>query len=265
VKAKLPDVKGYVGINQNYAWGQDSWRDFDLTMQSVMPSSKPSKKLQWPKIFAGQYGAEVSSLLLSKDDLVHSSFWGGDLEAFIFQASPRGLFKRKKVVLTVGGTAVYRLGNKMPEGVVLGARGPYGIYATSDSALNQWFRKAYIAKTGTPPTGPSYQYAQAVLAAKFAYDKAAKDNGGKFPSDEQVIAALKGATFESFSTTVKMALGKGHQAITDHVYGLTKWDADKKEVVVTDVVKFAAECVLPPEGVSSVEWIKGGMKGAKCS
>ena len=27
------DVNGYVGLNQNYAWGQDSWRDFDLAMK----------------------------------------------------------------------------------------------------------------------------------------------------------------------------------------------------------------------------------------
>jgi branched-chain amino acid transport system substrate-binding protein len=26
--AKLKDVKRFSGINQNYAWGQDSWRDF---------------------------------------------------------------------------------------------------------------------------------------------------------------------------------------------------------------------------------------------
>ncbi len=29
VKEKFPNTKGYTGINQNYAWGQDSWRDFD--------------------------------------------------------------------------------------------------------------------------------------------------------------------------------------------------------------------------------------------
>ena len=28
------DIKGYIGLNQNYAWGQDSWRDFSLAMKS---------------------------------------------------------------------------------------------------------------------------------------------------------------------------------------------------------------------------------------
>lgn len=264
IKAKLGDVKSYTGLNQNYAWGQDSWRDFDLGMNVLMPDTKASDKLQWPKIFAGQYGAEISALLLSKDELIHTSFWGGDLEAFIFQASSRGLFARKKVVLTVAGTAVYRLGKKMPEGVVLGARGPYGILAQSESELNNWFRATYRDRYGVNPTGPSYMYAQGILAAKVAYDKAAADNGGQFPNTDQVIAALEGASFESFSTTVNMALNKGHQAVTDHIYGMTKWDSDAGEPVMTDVIKFSAECVMPPDGVNSVEWIKGGMQGAKC-
>jgi branched-chain amino acid transport system substrate-binding protein len=260
----LGGVKGYTGINQNYAWGQDSWRDFDLSMKVLSGGSTASDKLQWPKLFAGQYGTEISALLLAKEELVHTSFWGGDLEAFIFQALPRGLFKKKKVLLTVAGTAVYRLGKKMPEGMILGSRGPYGIYAADvKNPLNDWFRAAYINRYNNPPTGPAYQYAQAVLAAKIAYDKAAAKAGG-FPSTDQVIAALEGLEFDSMSTKVRMALNNGHQAITDHVYGITKWDKEAGGPVMTNVQRFNAECVMPPDGVNSVDWIKGGMKGAKC-
>ena len=31
-----------------------------------------------------------------------------------------------------------------------------------------------------------------------------------------------------------------------------------------EVKFYPAECVNPPEGVKSVDWINGGMKGAKC-
>ena len=264
VKDMLPDVKSYTGINQNYAWGQDSWRDFDLSMKYLMPSTKASDKLQFPKIFAGQYGSEISALSLDDADLVHSSFWDGDLEGFIFQATARGLFKKKKVVFTVGGTAAYRLGKKMPDGLILGARGPYGILVRDrKTALNEWFINTYKDRYGTYPSGPAYQYGQAVLATKVAYDKAATAAGG-FPSQDQVIAALTGLEFESFSTTVKMALGGGHQAVTEHVYGITQWNAEEAEPGVRDVKFYPGECVMPPDGVTSVDWIKGGMKGAKC-
>ena len=260
VKEKFPNTKGYTGIQQNYAWGQDSWRDFDLTMKQILPSAKASDNVQFPKIFAGQYGSEISAISLDEADLVHSSFWGGDLEAFIFQGAARGLFKEKVGVLTVGGTAAYRLGKKLPDGLVLGARGPYGILVKDrDSALNQWFVNTYKNLYGTFPSGPAYQYGQAILAAKIAYDKAGSD-----ATDEQLADALRGASFESFSTTVDMALGGGHQAITENGYGITKYDAENGENIVTEVKFYPATCVMPPEGVNSVEWIEGGMQGAKC-
>jgi len=260
VKEKYPDLKGYTGINQNYAWGQDSWRDFDLTLKQIMPNSMASDKTQFPKIFAGQYGSEISAMSLDKADLIHTSFWGGDLEAFIFQGNARGLFKKKIGVFTVGGTAAYRLGKKLPDGLVLGARGPYGILVRDrDSALNQWFVNTYKNLYGTYPSGPAYQYGQAILAAKIAYDKAGSD-----ASDEALGDALRGITFESFSTTVEMSLGGGHQAVTENGYGITKYDDENGENVVTDVKFYPGSCIMPPEGVNSVDWIKGGMKGAKC-
>ena len=261
VKAKMPDISGFVGINQNYAWGQDSMRDFALAMKTLMPDVKESDKNQWPKLFAGQYGTEISALTLDKADLIHTSFWDGDLESFIFQATPRGLFQRKKVVGTVAETAQFRLGKKLPEGVALGARGPYGVYA-HDTELNQWFRKAYIDRYGTPPTGPSYQYAQAVLALKIAYDKAAAAGD---PTQEGAIKALESiGEFEAFGATIKMALANGHQAITESALGVTKWDDENGYMSVTDVEYYPAECIMPPAGQTSVEWLEAGMPGAKC-
>ncbi len=267
VAQKLKDKKGYTGINQNYAWGQDSWRDFDLAMKVVAPAQKQTTTPQFPKLFSGQYGTEVSAMLRAPEQIVHSSFWAGDLEALVFQGSARGLFKDKVFLFTVGDSGVYGLGQKFPQNALVGARGPYGIYATAEldpSPMNVWFQKAYRERYKTQPTQSAYQYAQGVLAAKYAYDKAMQANGGKFPSTEQVIAALEGAEFPSISGTVKMAIGKGHQAITPDHWGTLAWDAKLKEPVVKDVVKFPAECVNPPDGVDSVTWIEGGMKGAKC-
>jgi branched-chain amino acid transport system substrate-binding protein len=259
VMEKFPDIKGYTAINQNYAWGQDSWRDFDLTMQQIS-TAKASEKVQFPKIFAGQYGSEISAMSLDKSDLIHTSFWGGDLEGFILQGAARGLFKKKKSLMTVGGTAAYRLGKKLPDGLIIGARGPYGILVKDlDTPLNKWFVETYKNIYGIYPSGPAYQYGQAILAAKVAYDKAGSD-----ATDEQLGDALRGISFEAFSTTIEMALGGGHQAVTENGYGITKYDEASGENIVTDVKFYPASCVLPPEGVESVEWIKGGMKGAKC-
>lgn len=263
VKEHFPKIKSYTAINQNYAWGQDSWRDFEASMD-LLTKAKPSKKLQWPKLFQGQYSTEISALLLDKSQLVHTSLWDGDLESFIFQGQTRGLFKKKKVIFTVAETSVYRLGKRMPDGLVVGARGPYGaLVFNRSSGLNKWFIAAYKDRYGQYPSGPSYQYAQAVLATKIAYDTAAKKAGG-FPTQEQVIEAMTGSKFESFATHVDFALGDGHQAITENGYGITKWDPKAGELKLEKVKFYPAKCVNPPPGVKSVDWIKGGMKGAQC-
>ena len=51
--------------------------------------------------------------MLAEEELVHTSFWGGDLEAFILQAGGRGLFEEKTTVMTVGALAIQRIGENM--------------------------------------------------------------------------------------------------------------------------------------------------------
>ena len=37
---RFPNVKSFAGINQNYAWGQDSWADFEGAMKTLSPASR---------------------------------------------------------------------------------------------------------------------------------------------------------------------------------------------------------------------------------
>ena len=255
-------VGSVVGINQNYAWGQDSWNDFKAAIQTLKPDAKILTE-QFPKLGAGQYGAEISALLVANADVIHSSFWGGDMEAFVLQARSRGLFENRRVVLTAGETGMYRLGAQMPDGVVIGGRGPHGIFARS-SALNDWFRKAYAERYQAPPTYPAYKMVQAILGVKAAYEKASGSTA-KLPTDEQVIKAFEGLEYDTPSGKVGMKLGKGHQAIQETAYGLFKFDKATGQATISDIRYYAAECVNPPEGAKSEEWIKSGFKGAKCN
>jgi len=258
--AKRPGVKVVAGINQNYAWGQDSWTDFKLSMQALQKDVKITTE-QFPKLGAGQYGAEISALLVEKPDVVHSSLWGGDMEAFVLQGTARGLFEGRAVILTAGETAMFRLANQIPTGTIIGGRGPHGVLAP-DNELNRWFRKGYMERFGTPPTYPAYKIIQAILGLKAAMEKAA-DGKPEKPSDETTIAAFEGLSFETPSGKVDMKLGKGHQAIQAIAYGTFKLEGGEPKLV--DIVNYAAECVNPPEAVKSEDWIKGGFKGAKCN
>jgi branched-chain amino acid transport system substrate-binding protein len=250
-----PKAKRAGGINQNYAWGQDSWNDFEAAIKALRPDVTLTTS-QMPKFLAGQYGAEISALLASNSDVVHSSFYGGDLEAFVLQAAPRGLFRKSTFVFTAGESSMYKLTGHYADGTILGARGPHGLFAP-DSALNRWLRAAYADRYSVPPVYPAYHMSQAFLGLKAAYEKA-QGAGDAPPTLDQIVAAFEGSTFETPSGTIRLALGKGHQAVEEMVYGQVKTVGGK--ITFVNVKRYPAEQVNPPEGMKSSEWIKTALK-----
>ena len=249
-------------INQDYAWGHDSQRDFELTMAQLYPDAKKQQDLR-PKFGAGQYGTEISALLSKPADITHSSLWGGDLQAFILQAAPRGVMKRSQVVLSAADHVLPGLGDKMPDGVILGARGAYGLMSP-ESPLNSWWFSTYEKRYEVYPVQAAYRMSQALLGLKLAVEKASAANGGKKPNSEQLAAALKGLEWQSPGGTIRMVNGRGHQAIQETAIGRTKYNKEKKRVDLVDIRRFPAECVNPPPDMKAEDWIKSGFKGAKC-
>ena len=256
VREMFPEAIRIAGINQNYAWGQDSWKDFETSMKVVLPGVQVTTS-QMPKLFSGQYGAEISTLLGTRPDVIHSSLWGGDLEAFILQSAPRQVFKASRVVLTTGETLIHRPQVPVPDGTIIGARGPHSVFAP-DNPLNRWFKSAYEARYGAGPPFSAYHMVQAILGTKAAYEKAKAGTKGRNPGLDEIAAAFEGLAFETPSGTTKMALGNGHQGIQGTAYGMTRMVAGK--VTVTNVRSYPAEEVNPPEGVKSEDWIRSGFK-----
>jgi branched-chain amino acid transport system substrate-binding protein len=262
LKAKNVKVERFNMINQDYAWGQDSKKDFTLAMDQLYKGAKVDADLL-PKFGAGQYGTEISALLTKPADIMHSSLWGGDLQAFILQAGARGLFQNQQAVFSAADHVLPGLGEKMPNGVILGARGAYGLMSPK-SALNDWWFDLYQKANNVYPVQAPYRMAQALLGLKLAAEKAMAANGGKKPTPEQLAAALKGSSWQSPAGTISMTLGEGNQAIQETAIGRTRWDAGKKMVMIDDIMRFPAECVNPPANMKSEDWIKAGFPGAKC-
>jgi branched-chain amino acid transport system substrate-binding protein len=256
IAENYPNLKLFSGIDPNYAWGQDAWSDFTEAMKMIKPQAQISTVV-WPKLGAGQYGTEISALLGSGAEIVHNGLWGGDLEAYITQAAPRQLMAKMPTIIITGETVIERLGKELPDGTILGARGPNGPFAPP-TTLNKWFAKAYKEKFGISAVYASYHMATAFFGVKAAYEKAQAANKGKDPSIDDIIKAFEYLKFESPAGTVDMSLGKGHQAVQHVPYGTVK-KVDGK-VTLTNIKYYPPEQISPPEGMKSVDWIRSGFK-----
>ena len=256
ISESFPNLKTFSGINPNYAWGQDAWSDFTEAMKILKSQAQIATNVT-PKLGAGQYGAEISALLGSDAQIIQNSLWGGDLEAYILQAAPRGLLDKTPNIMITGDTVIERLGKDLPDGTILGARGPNGPFAPS-TPLNKWFAKAYKEKYGFSAVYASYHMATAFFGVKAAYEKAQVANGGKEPTIEEIIAALEHLKFDSPAGTVDMSLGKGHQAVQGVPYGTVR-KVDGR-VTLTNIKYYRPDQISPPDGMKSVDWIRSGFK-----
>jgi branched-chain amino acid transport system substrate-binding protein len=256
IAEQYPNLKLFSGIDPNYAWGQDAWSDFTEAMKQLKPQAQIGTVV-WPKLGAGQYGTEISALLGSGAEIVHNGLWGGDLEAYIMQAQPRGLLGKMPNLIITGETVIERLGGQLADGTILGARGPNGPFAPP-TALNNWFAKAYRDRFGTAAVYASYHMASAFFGVKAAYEKAQAAGKGKDPGIDEVIKAFEYLKFDSPAGSVDMSLGKGHQAVQHVPYGTVK-KVDGK-VTLINVKYFPPDQISPPDGIRSLDWIRSGFK-----
>jgi branched-chain amino acid transport system substrate-binding protein len=264
VLSKNPKVKTIAGINQDYAWGRDSWEVFQRSIRKLKPDVEVVDVL-WPKIFAGEYSAEISKLLVDNPDVVFTSFWGGDLVTFSGQAKARGLLEQSMVVVNNTGSDI----KDLAPGMLIGSRGPHGIVSAEmeknplrKELLTLYRQKYGLARNDYLAHG-AYHFVQALQGLRAAYEKAIKA-AGRWPTTEQVAGALEHLEFDTPSGHIAMAIGGGHQAVEPAGYAVIKSDPALGLNIFSDVKMFPARCVNPADGMKSLDWIDRGFPGAQC-
>jgi branched-chain amino acid transport system substrate-binding protein len=257
-----PDIHSIAGINQNYSWGQDSWAHFRDSMLKLKPDIAVLDE-EFPKLDAGVYSSEIAALKLAWPEVIHTSFWGADLEEFVLQAERANLLDASRLLMSVGESDLPDLGEHVPARTIIGAHGPHGVLAPSNE-LNDWMVKIYRERYDARPAYPVYHMAQAILGVKMAFEKAARAQG-TWPTTEQVIQAFEYLEFPSPSGDIQMSLGKGHQAVEEAVYGTAgTYNPALKEVEITRIIRYPVRCVNPPQDMTTEQWIREGFPGNDC-
>ncbi len=144
-----------------------------------------------PKLFAGEYGAEISTLLTSKSQALHTSFWDGDLESFIYQSQRTACRSACRSSAPRVESVIWR-----PQGQAAGRHHRRRAWRQRPARSGQhlWgsvFKQVYMDRYGSPPNYPAYQMALSILGLKTAWDAAQKKKNGK-PSTDEIIASFEG-------------------------------------------------------------------------
>lgn len=251
-----PDFKTVAVVNQDYAWGRDSWEIFINTLRAFKPDVRVVAEM-FPKLGAPDFSTEISRLQALRPDVVLNTGWGGDLDTFVRQAGQRGLFRGNTTfVMPLLESSLERLGAAVPAGIIAGGRGDHywAHPETRDDPKHKDFVARFKARTGTYPIYPAYHMAQALFGLKQGYEAAIQANGGKWPAPEQVAEAMRKMKFKAFGREISMR--EDGQGLEAQLLGLTKRDPRYPFAVIDQMVVIPAELVTTPVGQQSTTWVK---------
>lgn len=250
-----PNFKTIAVVNQDYAYGRDSWELFRNTLMALKPDTKIVAEL-FPKFGATDFSTEVSRLQALRPDVILSTSWGGDLDTFVRQAAQRGLIKNSLFVLPLAESSLERLGTTLPDGVIVGARGDHYFLhpeLKDDPKLKNFVQK-YKAKTGAYPIYSVHHMIQALDAVVLNYDKAIADANGQWPTTEQLADSMHGLKFRGLTRPV--TIREDGQGLEDQLLGVTRKTAAYPFPVIDKMVIYPATLVTTPVGQKSPEWVK---------
>ena len=249
-----PDFQSIAVVNQDYAWGRDSWAIFSTALKALKPDVEVVAEF-FPKFGTPDFSTEISRLQAMRPDVILSTSWGGDLDTFVRQASQRGLTNTSTLVLPLAESSLERLGNALPPGHIVGGRGDHYFLhpeKKSDPDFAE-FVEAFREKTGAYPIYPVFHMSQALNALKAAYEKAIEANGGEWPSREQVVDAMQGLKFQGLGREVQIRSdGQGIEAM---LLGTTTKADGYDFAVLDDMMLFDGDQITTPVGEVSLEWL----------
>ena len=178
--AKAKGLTRWMTCSPDYAFGRDNTAQFIEFAKRFAPSVEIIDQV-WPKLFAPDYTESISKILQVKPQALYSALWGGDLVAFVEQASLYQLF---------AGTAFFSTALADPPVLSAVHQLPTGLNSAyrycrdyPNSPANTAFANAFNKVAHFDPTGWAWQ---SYVGANFILE-GLKRTGGK--TDGQALAS----------------------------------------------------------------------------
>jgi branched-chain amino acid transport system substrate-binding protein len=244
--------KRVAGINPDYSYGRNNWEAFRQILARFGVEAEFVAE-QWPKVGTMDLTSHIAALNAAKPDLIFSSMLFADLPVFMKQGHAAGLFDGVKLVLPAAGWQINQLKKEfMPEGIIFGHNTLYFDHPQA-SALQKAFVQDYIERYKEVPHWEADR-AYFALATYKAGVEAAQKAANKWPTPEQVAAAMPGLEVESLG-------GKGRfrkDKVAEQVFyqGPSTNNNKYDFPTLASIDTFQAEQLQKPPGMDFWEWIK---------
>jgi branched-chain amino acid transport system substrate-binding protein len=249
-----PNARRVAVVNQDYAWGRESWATLKRALQRLSPGMEVVGEF-FPKFGATDFSKEIAQLKSLNPDIIVSTAWGGDLDNLVRQAAGSGLMQQSRWALPLGESSLERLGKTMPSGVIVGMRGDH--YFLHPEYLGDFRHKEFVtryrARTGAYPIYPVYHAVQGLQAVVAAYKESMKKHGGQWPTTEQVAATMHSLLFRGLTRAVRMRTdGQGMQ---EQMLGFTEQSTELNFARIGRLTIYPADLVTPPVGQKTSQWL----------
>jgi branched-chain amino acid transport system substrate-binding protein len=246
--------KSFYFIGPDYEWGHVVNGDFWEFIQRQKEGVQKVGEL-WPKLGERDFSSHITTMLNAKPDAVFSSLWGGDLIAFIKQASTYGFFDKIQFISTGAGDLdiMKPLGAEMPDGLMATF-----LYAFDWFPVKEQENKDFVAKFKEragyePKSGDIIGYISTYMLAE-AIAKA------KGTDTEALVKVLRGAEFKTLLGDVTIRDFDG-QATFGYNVGITYTHPDYPFKRLKDITRANGSDVLHTK--EEVEKIRAEYKQKK--
>ena len=183
--------KSFYFIGPDYEWGHVVNGDFWEFIQRKKEGVSKVGEL-WPKLGERDFSSHITTMLNAKPDAVFSSLWGGDLIAFVKQASTYGFFDKIQFISTGAGDLdiLKPLGAEMPDGIMATFLYAFDWHPVKEQENKDFVTKFQERAGYEPKSGDIIGYISTYMMAQ-AIEKA----GGT--DTEALIKVLRGAEFKT--------------------------------------------------------------------
>jgi branched-chain amino acid transport system substrate-binding protein len=253
VKHYKGKIKTVANLGTDYSYGRNMWDTFMAMMKKYDMNVTPVADL-WVKVGTTDLTSFVASLQQAKPDLIMSSLLFTDTFIFMKQAHAAGLTQNSKLVMPAAGFQLNELKKEFtPEGMILGHNSMY-FEAPNASPLLKEFVKFYHDKTKLFPHFEAERAYSAAESWRQGVEKAAKENGGKWPSKDAIAKAVEGISIDSLGGY--FAWRPDHIPDCNYYMGFTTHKNPYDIVTIDPVVTLDTREYQKPSGADFYKWIQ---------